>query len=415
MLDADSTTTHDLRTGRTPWTDGRRQVRQPLDHDRRCEVLVVGAGITGSFVAEHLVSAGHDVCVVDRERPGLGSTAASTAMLLWEIDQSLTSLTDLYGFERTGSVYRRSLRAVAGLKDLVRERRVRCSLRDRQSLYVAAGTTGARELLAEHELRQRAGLPGTYLDYRTLRQTFGVDREAAILSPGAADADPLCLAQGLMASAVARGASLYEGDAVDYQSTGRGAAVVLDHGRVIEADRVVLATGYVMPDFVKSDLHGVASSWAVATPPQPAERRWRDGVLIWEATEHYLYARTTRDHRVIVGGEDNEEATTPEDRARATPGKATAILGRLNSMLSDVDARPEIVWSGLFGTTVDGLPLIGAVPGYPHILAAYGYGGNGITFSFLASRLIAGLVAGRHEAWYDDFVPDRPLPKALAV
>ena len=103
---------------------------------------------------------------------------------------------------------------MAGLKDLVRERRVRCSLRDRRSLYVAAGTTGARELLAEHELRQRAGLPGTYLDYRTLRQTFGVDREAAILSPGAADADPLCLAQGLMASAVARGASLYEGDAV---------------------------------------------------------------------------------------------------------------------------------------------------------------------------------------------------------
>ncbi|WP_442063265.1 hypothetical protein, partial [Rhizobium johnstonii] len=35
--------------------------------------------------------------------------------------------------------------------------------------------------------------------------------------------------------------------------------------------------------------------------------------------------------------------------------------------------------------TVDGLPLIGPVPETPHVFAAYGYGGNGITFSYLSS------------------------------
>jgi hypothetical protein len=41
------------------------------------------------------------------------------------------------------------------------------------------------------------------------------------------------------------------------------------------------------------------------------------------------------------------------------------------------------------------LPLIGPVPGHPRILAAYGYGGNGITFGFIAAQLIAGMVGGR--------------------
>jgi glycine/D-amino acid oxidase-like deaminating enzyme len=56
------------------------------------------------------------------------------------------------------------------------------------------------------------------------------------------------------------------------------------------------------------------------------------------------------------------------------------------------------------------LPLIGEVPGYPRVLAAYGYGGNGITFSFLASRLIGKMIAGEREPWFDDLAIDRPRP-----
>jgi hypothetical protein len=45
---------------------------------------------------------GLDVVVIDRELPGRGSTAASTSMLLWEIDRSLTELTEFYGFGVAG-------------------------------------------------------------------------------------------------------------------------------------------------------------------------------------------------------------------------------------------------------------------------------------------------------------------------
>ena len=241
-------------------------------------MLVVGAGITGALIAQHLASLGNDVCVIDRERPGLGSTAASTAMLLWEIDKKLTTLTMIYGFEHASRVYRQSLAAVAGLQDLVRTHRIPCSFRSRYSLYLAAGDHGARDLLAEHELRQRAG---------------------------AADADPLCLARSLMVAAIAEGAAFFDADAAHYETAGQTVAVTTEDGHAIEADWVVLATGYVMPDFVRSPLHSISSSWALATPPQSKRKLWRDGVLIWEAATDYLYARTTADHRIIIGGEDD--------------------------------------------------------------------------------------------------------------
>jgi glycine/D-amino acid oxidase-like deaminating enzyme len=362
-------------------------------------------------VAQHLVTLGHDVLVIDQERAGYGSTAASTAMLMWEIDVSLGGLTALYGFERAADIYRRSAAAVSGLQSLAESVGAGPIVRPRSSLYLASDTTDGAALLAEHRLRERAGLPGVYLDYRTLRQEFAIDREAALLSPGAADADPLWLAHAMLSAAIARGARIAEAEAIAYESSPTGVLVNTSAGAVIEAGHVVLATGYVMPPFLKPTIHRVSSSWALATPPQERQARWRDGILIWEARENYIYARTTPDGRIIIGGEDDEDHVDPADRNALTDEKVTVLLRKLGALWPPARAEADYRWSGAFSHTVDGLPLIGPVTGHPRLLAAYGYGGNGITFSFMASRMIARLIAGLGEAWFESFAIDRPAPE----
>ncbi len=414
MFDPESVRHDDLRGGTPPWNQNLRQSRRPtVVEDFRCEVLIVGAGVTGSLAAEHLASRGHDVCVIDRQRPGFGSTAASTAMLLWEIDRSLTELTDIYGFDRAANIYRRSMAATSGLVELVNSRGLACDLRQRHSLYMASNEIGERELLAEHSLRKQARLPGNFLDHRTLLGELELSREAAILSPGSADANPLLLSAALLIAATKQNARLFDAEAVTYDNSGNAVVVGLDDGHIIEAKQVVLATGYVMPDFVTSSLHKVSSSWAIATPPQPADMLWRDGVLIWEASETYSYARTTADNRIVMGGEDDDTVVEPEARDRLMPMKAETILNKLHALWPKATNVAEFVWSGAFGTTSDGLPLIGGVPGHPRIHAAYGYGGNGITFSYLASRMIAASIAGNNQPWFDDFAIDRDAPKIV--
>ena len=45
-------------------------------------------------------------------------------------------------------------------------------------------------------------------------------------------------------------------------------------------------------------------------------------------------------------------------------------------------------WGGTFGDTEDGLPYIGTVRQFPNGYFALGYGGNGITFSWIAANLL---------------------------
>jgi glycine/D-amino acid oxidase-like deaminating enzyme len=380
-------------------------MRQPFTEDIRCDVLIVGCGITGSLMAEELTRQGLDVVIVDREPPGHGSTAASTSMLLWEIDRSLHELTGLYGYERAVRAYRASFEAVDGLKALVQRLNLPCEMRDKDSLYLAAGDS-AKDLIEEHALRQRAGLPGTFLDHRMLLGQFDIARAGALVSPGSADADPLQLASGLLHIAVGRGARLFDGEAVAFDSAAHSVGVQMKDGGTIEARHVVLATGYVMPDIVKTTVQKPSSSWAIATRPQP-DNIWRDAALIWEDSKDYLYARSTAAGRIIIGGEDSDEIIEPDARDALIPEKSRALAKKLAALWPLAELDIEYRWAGTFDTTSDGLPLIGPVPHHKNIHAAYGYGGNGITFSYMAAQLICGFIAGLHSPLLEDFALDR--------
>ncbi len=110
--------------------------------------------------------------------------------------------------------------------------------------------------------------------------------------------------------------------------------------------------------------------------------------LAWEASDPYLYMRTTTDGRIVAGGED-EPITDADQWGALTAAK------KLGALRGDRPiGEPELIRTGFFGETEDGLPLIGRVPGMRHSHAAYGYGGNGITFSALAAGMIAKLIAG---------------------
>ncbi|MET0743223.1 MAG: FAD-dependent oxidoreductase [Microvirga sp.] len=402
--------TRELRSGNPPWHVHRAPFpRTPVLSDTRCDILVVGAGITGSFVAEALARQGRSVMVLDRLMPGRGSTAASTAMLQWEIDTSLEELSELYGFDKAATLYQRSYAAMSELTAFAAALPASRGVNPRSTLYLGSGEAGLVQLTAEHRLRERAGLPGELLDQEALAAAFGMIRPAALLSPGSAEADPLSLSLDLLRAAILRGASLVEDEAVAFDWNEKAALVRLGNGATVEASFVILATGYEMPDFVRADNHRILSSWCIATAPQAPEALWRDRALIWEASHPYLYARTTDEGRILVGGED-EETRDPEARERAMPDKIERLVAKMRTLWPAGRYVIENAWSAEFGETDDGLPLIGPVPGTSRILAAYGYGGNGITYSFMASRILTALVAGEERPWFRDYALDRAIP-----
>ena len=86
----------DLTSPQAFWLirNGLGDVSLPLFGNRRCDVAVIGGGITGALCADALTEAGLSVIIVDKRHPGLGSTSASTALLQYELDESLIGETE---------------------------------------------------------------------------------------------------------------------------------------------------------------------------------------------------------------------------------------------------------------------------------------------------------------------------------
>jgi glycine/D-amino acid oxidase-like deaminating enzyme len=72
-----------------------------------------------------------------------------------------------------------------------------------------------------------------------------------------------------------------------------------------------------------------------------------------------------------------------------------------------LQAKLKFPGRAFFGTTRDGLPLIGRLPGQSHCFAAFGYGGNGISFSAMAAEMIAAAIADPAYRFPEFFAIDR--------
>jgi glycine/D-amino acid oxidase-like deaminating enzyme len=385
----------DLRTGRSVW-QGERPPRFPklgITENTESDVVIIGAGISGAMQADILSEAGFSVLVVDRRGPVRGSTPASTALLQFEVDQPLIKLTQQIGEEAAIRAWRRSRLAVDGLGARIRALSIAPVIR-RDSLYLAGDVLDAQGLGREHEARRRAGLETALLDAATLKARFGIVRDAALLGYDNIEADPVVLATGFLRAAISRGARLaWPVEIVDLDAKPRSVSLRTKDGHHIRCRHLIFCTGYELPFGEMPKGHGVLSTWALATAPQKGSL-WPRCCFIWEASDPYLYLRTTRDGRVICGGED-EDFVDEDKRDALIERKTTAIQRKLGQLLPQLSTEVDYAWTGTFGASTTGLPTIGPMPDLRNCWAVMGFGGNGITYSRVGAEIVRAGLTGK--------------------
>ena len=125
--------------------------------------------------------------------------------------------------------------------------------------------------------------------------------------------------------------------------------------------------------------------------------------MLWDTERPYHYARWTADRRLMLGGADTSHLSGARRRAAIARG-VTAIRRRFETLFPALaGVGSAFAWEGLFATTPDGLPYIGPHGRYPKHLFALGYGGNGMTFGFLASKLLLEQYQGVRSADHELF------------
>lgn len=379
-----------LISGRPYWPDHSGPVPRypPLRAHAACDVAVVGGGFSGALIAYTLRAAGMDVLLVDRRDVGQGSTAASTALIDYQLDAELREFIPLAGRAAAVRSYRLSRNAVWELERVVRGLDDRCEWQRRIGLHLASAPSAVPGLREEVATRAAAGFEVEFLTSGALERRFGVRAPAALLYPDAAQVNPFRLTHALIRAGQGEGLRAYGRTQITRFQSRRGSVILTsDRGYRIDARRAVLAAGYESLTSLPRGLAKLVSTFALVTQPVADPPPGLARCLFTETADPYVYARTTADGRVMIGGED-EDFTHPATRTRHLPAKTRTLLRKFRRWFPQVSLRATRRWAGTFASTADGLGYVDTTPRYRRAVFAIGVGGNGMISSVIAARLI---------------------------
>ncbi len=399
-----------LRTGKPLWLSPKVI---PLRHSRlsrihTCDVAVIGAGITGALVAHQLLQAGLSVTLLDKRQAGYGSTAASTGLLLYQPDSSIRDLIRQHDQRTAKRVYELGRKAIRELGTLIRRLHLDCGWDAKRTLYVASDDAGAALLAQEAKRTLRLGFAVEALSAERLRDRRQLPFPAALAAAGSAQVNAFRLTRGVLQHAQLNPRfRLFQTTRVSSLCEQRDAITLRTHsGSRIVSRHVIVAAGYESRRFVRSKLIRLTSTYVIASKPFAAARLRPIRDLMWETARPYFYLRTSADHRVIFGGQD-EAFDTDSGRVKKLNRKTRVLEEQFASLFPDLAFKADYAWSGTFAETVDGLPCIGPTRSGSRVLYALGYGGNGITFSQIAACILRDACLGRENADAELFGFDR--------
>jgi glycine oxidase len=362
------------------------------------DVAVVGGGAIGLAVAWRASQRGLRVVVLERDRPGAGTSRVAAGMLApvaeaSPIERRLLPL-GLASAELYPGVVA-ELREVSGLDPGY----LPCG-----TLLVARDRDEAEALEREFELRRSLGL-----EVKRVRPTAARELEPALaptvrlglVASGDHAVDPRTLTEALAVAVGRSGGEIRTGVAVRSVA---GDGVKLEDGDEISAEQVVIAAGVWsdalggIPEHARVPLHPVKGQ--IVRIHDPAGPGLLTRVL--RMPGGYLVPRG--DGRYVLGA-------TMEERGFDTSVTAGALFELLRDASELVPGVSELVIdelaAGLRPATPDNLPAIGpaAVAG---IHWAVGHYRHGILLAPITAELIAEVLVGSElPEWATPFAPAR--------
>ncbi|MGZ4437251.1 MAG: glycine oxidase ThiO [Nocardioidaceae bacterium] len=324
---------------------------------RRERVVVLGGGIVGLSCADALVTAGHDVTVVDPS-PGLGATYAAAGMLApageaWFGEEALLRL----GIASAA-------RWPAFAADLERRSGHDVDLRTTGTLLVGTDRDDVAEVRRSAGLLAAEGVEVEQLTGREVRRhepTLGPRVAGGALLPHDHQVNPRRVATALL--------HLLGDRLLRQRGTATATGVLLDDGRHLDADVVVLATGAAPARHVRP-VRGEVVRARCADPPRRVVRARVHGEPV------YLVPR--RDGEVVIGA--TEEEHPAGQGPQPTVGGTARLLEAARSLMPGLDTAEllEVVARDRPGSPDNG-PLLGPVQsGGParHVRASGHYRGG---------------------------------------
>ena len=365
-----------------------------LASDISCDVLVIGAGITGVTTAYMLQKAGKRVVLVEKDVIGSGDTSYTTAFITHVVDADLQDIADQFDEKTARLVWESNKKAIDTIRQIIQNEDITCDFRRCTAYIYALNEKDVSRLKKEVVLATSLGFTATFKKDTKL----GFENYGYMEVPYQATFQPLEYIKGVAERFTAMGGHIAEQTFVEEVTDG-DTMTAKANGFLITADHIVLAThnpirGKQIHAKLEPYLSYVIAVESKEIPFPPA--------LLWDTEDPYNYIRvdtTDTGYRIIVGGQDHYSGKKKDDKQHE----------RLEAYLQERGLREYkliATWSGQVLDTLDGLPYIGKQSKY-NVYCATGYAGNGMTYGTVAAMVNTDLILGNDNPYIEIYRPLR--------
>lgn len=386
-----------------------------LEEDVTCDILIIGGGMGGALLAHTLSERHLNTVLLEKRVIAGGSSSGNTGLLQCFNDKTLTSIINTFGEEIGVTFYQMCEKAIRNLVEVASRLQLDSQLIPRSSLYYASSEDDVMMLQEEYETLRKYGFQTEYWDQARIESSFPFSKPAALYTRGDAEVNPFRFVHALIQAATQSGVTVFEhSEAIRYEYTNEGVICHTQTNRVF-AKKVIYTMGYETQEMKPDSNALLKTSYAILTSPINDLSGWHERCMMWETARPYLYMRTTPDNRITAGGLD-EHMVDPEEREGRIIHKSEILLNEIRTLFPQYhDLKADYAWASVFGSTHDGLPLIGPHPRYPNSYFIEAYGGNGTVYCMIAAELLGNILTGKDRSELEMFSltrTNKPSPSA---
>jgi len=383
--------------GKPLFTNINKNIKQYpyLTEDIETDVCIIGGGITGAIASYYFSKNNVKTAILEKKRIAHLSTSITTSLLQYELDDNLSDLKEAMKLEDAIRAYELGLIALKEVEEFIKQYGNKCDYEKRDTLLYTAKNNEINAIKIEYELRKQNGLDVNYINENT--NEFSFDLKAGIISKdGGAEIDPYKYTHQLLDISQGMGSKVYENtEVIDLNHYDDYVDVITEFGYKVKAKKVIVATGYNTAMFSDRNFATNTTTFNIATKPVTKFDGWKDKILIRDNGDPYNYLRTTKDNRLIIGGEDVQFIPDIFDEKLANK-KYDILENRLKSMFKDInDIEIDFKYCGTFASTKDNLGFIGEDSNHKNLWYLLGYGANGILFAILGGMMLSDLYNGK--------------------
>ena len=337
------------------------QVCLPLQADIKCDVLIIGGGMSGVSAAAEFLGKGMKVVLLERNILAGSSSGRSAGFLTPDSELELSQLVRRFGIEGAKKIWEIPVKGIRAIKEHIEKYNIACDFRTQDSLFLGIGKGGWKDVNDEMECRESVGFSNQTLYNKT-------ELDKVLCSDGFTGAvrygdtygiDALQYLQGMKSVLLADGIQIYESTQV-LKIEGKTA---FTHAGSVSADQMIIAIDKMKHGFnkVADEVFHAQTFLSVSEPLSDREVQQLfpcgQDFQMWDSTVVYSYWRLIEGNRILLGG--GSALTTFLPKAWYHENVITGVHKRFKKHFPFLTGLEFIqYWPGLIDTTRDLLPTI---------------------------------------------------------